>query len=92
MSNDEREVLIDLLGNAINRLDTDVNYTTLSDEETKSWINIYKELLSAKYFGPSETSPNKIWLSHLKHIRPYVEVYGVERGLEESRKLRAKRR
>ena len=88
MSEDEKQTVIDLLSNAISRLNTDVDYSNMSDAENKSWIEIYKELLNNKKFGPPPGSHNRVWRNHLQHIKPYIEVFGLDRGRMESQKLR----
>ena len=92
MAKEDGEKISGLVENAINTLEKLNLSHYRNDEEVKSWLSIYKELLGNYKIGPREDSENLVWLHHLKAIKPYLLVYGLERGIEESRLRRERGR
>ncbi len=86
MNTDERENITQVLESAIEQLQREVNWGY--DAEVSSWIEIYKDILGERGLGPRRDADNSVWFEHLKSIKPYLIVYGIERAQSESIRLR----
>ena len=86
MSKELRENLLGFMEIAINRGERLM--MGFGDAEDESWVSIVAEQLSEHGIGPEVHNDTQSTVKHYKAIRPYLEVFGVERAQAESKKLR----